>query len=249
MLTVKPVKGIDIQLHHSSQWQKLYTCPRIRIKKSCESNYVIKSCEGRKEIVSSAVDEPNPVVESDVTETNQTRYRGTPEDVQVEGQVPEMDAGQTEEPGSTEESEFLQDGGERNKRPQCRIQEHGKYKDFVCRIETNVEAGVREEEKVVKPAPRKLTPRKCKFCDLQLEGRQDQRRHIQDVHKDILARNREQARTKRQLTEQDDPDASWIDRHTKGEDGKSDRPGDESDQDGRGNKRERRENRFGKDHP
>ena len=74
---VLTVMGVDIQLHHSDQLQKCYTCPRIRIKKSSKKNYVIETCNDRKEIVS-RVDKLKPVVESDVTETDQPRCRGTP---------------------------------------------------------------------------------------------------------------------------------------------------------------------------
>ena len=200
---VLTVKGIDIQLHHSEPRQQFYSCPRIRMKKSSKSNYVIKRSTDRKEI-RSRVNKPNLVVKSDATETDQPRCRGTPDDVRLEGQVPEMVEKRSKEQVK-EESKFLQNKRERNRRPRRRIQKPGRYKDSV-RCRNDCQAGQTGEQKSgrVRPAPRRPIPRKCKFCDLQLEGRQDQRRHVQDVHEDILARNREQARKKRQLTEEDD---------------------------------------------
>ena len=197
--------GVDIQLHHSSQWQKLHTCPRIRIKKSCDSKKVVKSCERRTEIVSS-VNEPNPVVVLDVTETNQTRYWGTSEDVQVKGQV--RDGRRTNRRTRFNRRIGISTRRRRDKQTTTTpYPEHGRYKDFVChRNECRGGQTGGEESGRVRPAPRKPIPRPCRYCGTFLEGRQDQRRHVQDVHKDILVRNREQARKTRQLTEEDD----WI---------------------------------------
>ena len=87
----------------SPKWQKLYTGPHVVIKKLGELNYVIKSCNSRREILAH-VDKLKPVRDFDSSDSDQDRSRDIPEgsqDIKTEGPVPVADVGHEEEQDTT----------------------------------------------------------------------------------------------------------------------------------------------------
>ena len=85
-----------------------------------------------------------------------------------------MEEIQTDEQASdlNEESAFLQDETERDRRPRRQIRKPGRYKDFgCCRNERQGWQTGGEESGRIRSAPRKPIPRPCRYCGMFLEGR------------------------------------------------------------------------------
>ena len=195
---VLTVMGVDIQLHHSDQLQKFYTCPRIRTKKSSKRNYVIKNCNGRREILAH-VDKLKPVRDFDNLDPDQDRHRAMSDvDQDIEDEGPDLETNQrhnrVREPTLTGPPPC---GGDLNRRPRRPIIKPVRYRGVICFRNH----GQRWQLGRARPAPREPTPRPCKFCDVQLEGKKAQRRHVQEAHRDILEKNREAAQERRRWAE------------------------------------------------
>ena len=181
----------------SPKWKKLYTGPHVVTKKLGDLNYVIKSCNGRREILAH-VDKLKSVIDFDNSDSDQVRNRGIPEgshDIETEGQGPVIDVGHDEHTDHDEHQGI---------RPRRLVTKPGRYRDFVCfrnvrqGWQTERGRGARRAMSVSRPP----VPRLCKYCGEHLEGKPAQRRHVREVHQDVLEHNRQLAQTREQLAEQ-----------------------------------------------
>ena len=88
-------------------------------------------------------------------------------------------------------------------RPRRQATKPERYRDFVCcrNYQQEWQRGERSVRRMMS-APRPPVTRKCKYCDVQLEGKRTQQRHVQERHQDVLAQKREAAQTRDRLAEQ-----------------------------------------------
>ena len=182
----------------SPKWQKLYTGPHVVIKKLGDLNYVIKSCNGRREILAH-VDKLKPVMDFDRS-TDQDRSRDTSEggqDIGTEGQVPVIDVNHDEHTDHDEHQ---------GTRPRRLVTKPGRYRDFVCfrNVRQDWQTGRRGDVRRAMSAPQATNPAPLQILLRASGGKRTQRLHVQAVHQDILSKNREAAIAREQLARQRD---------------------------------------------
>ena len=169
----------------SPKWQKMYIGPYKVVRQLGPLNYVIKKCKGRQEIIAH-IDKMKPYLGHLYDPQEDTSYHDTPDNYDIG--PPNTDTlnerlGTVNNPPTTNLSP----------RPARSRKLPGKYRDFVLftRKKTNRPYPAR-------PAP---TPRPCRYCGVELNGKREQVRHVQNSHRDILEANKKKAQDEARLLE------------------------------------------------
>ena len=170
----------------SPKWQKMYIGPYEVVKQLGPLNYVIKKCNGRHEIIAH-IDKMKPYLGHLYEPQEDTSYHDTPDNNDIG--PPNTDTlnerlGTVDSPPTSN----LSPRPARSRKPPA------KYRDFVLFLSEEPNG-----QRLARPAP---TPRRCKFCEVVLNGKRAQTLHVQSVHRDILQMKKTQAQERGRLQKQ-----------------------------------------------